>query len=306
MWDTTRVPVPCGLIICYTAIQTPRKCVSRDPVQTTAGESTLAHGFGSRPSWPAGKLIRIRFSMGHTAGASSASALWAFFDKTYCISLDEREDRRQEAGRQFRAVGLADRVEFVIVKKHPVDNEQGIYESHLECCRRGIRAGARTMLIFEDDIVFDRFNTKVLSDCVHFLSTQADWKILFFGCLTSGSRRTANASVLKVRYRSLAHAYAVQRSFAETLLAQPWRRLPFDELLSGLSEEYFAAYPSFAFQSNARTDNRRLGKVDRFRRLCGGLLRIQKMDEFYHRNKWMMIAVHALLIMILLMLVAGN
>lgn len=305
MGCAARVPVPRGLIICYTAIPAPRKCVLRNRVQTSAWESSAAHRSGSCLSWPAGKLKGGRFSVGHTVGASSASALWAFFDKTYCISLDEREDRRQEAERQFRAVGLADRVEFVIVKKHAVDNERGIHESHLECFRRGIRAGARTMLIFEDDIIFDRFSTKVLSDCVHFLSTHADWKILFFGCLTAGSRRTANASVLKVRYRSLAHAYAIQRSFAETLLTMPWRR-PYDELLSSLAGEYYAAYPSFAFQSNARTDNMRLGKVDRFRRLCGGLSRIQKMDEFYHRNKWGVIGVHVFLIVILLMLVAGN
>jgi GR25 family glycosyltransferase involved in LPS biosynthesis len=242
--------------------------------------------------------------VGHTTGSASSSAPWTFFDKTYCISLDEREDRRQEAERQFRAVGLADRVEFVIVKKHPVDNEQGIYESHMECLRRGIRAGARTMLIFEDDIVFNRFSTHVLSDCVDFLSTHADWKILFFGCLSSGSQRTANASVLKVRYRSLTHAYVVRRSFAETLLSMPWRNIPYDALLGTLAGDYYAAYPSFAFQSNARTDNLRKRKIDRFRRVCGGLQKIQKMNEWYHRNRLAVIGIHIFLIMLLLLLVA--
>ena len=83
-------------------------------------------------------------------------------------------------------------------------------------CERESDADARTMLIFEDDIVFDRFSVKVLADCVHFLSTTSAWKIFFFGCLSSGSKRTENNSVLKVHYRSLTHAYAVQRSFAET------------------------------------------------------------------------------------------
>lgn len=265
-----------------------------------------ARSIGTSPFRAGWQTERVGFAVGHATGLPSSSALWAFFDKAYCISLDEREDRRQQAGRQFRAVGLADRVEFVIVKKDPVDNERGIYESHMECLRRGIRAGARTMLIFEDDVVFDRFSSQVLSDCVDFLSRHADWKILFFGCLTSGSRRTANASVLKVRYRSLAHAYAVQRGFAETLLALRRRQLPYDAVLSGMAEEYYAAYPSFAFQSNARTDNLRLGKLDRWRRLCGGLTRIQKMNEFYHRHKWMVIGVHVFLIMMLLMLMAGD
>ncbi len=244
--------------------------------------------------------------MGQAIDASSAAALWAFFDKAYCISLDEREDRRKEAERQFRRVGLANRVEFVIVRSHPVDNEQGIYESHMECLRRGIHAGARSLLVFEDDIVFERFNADVLADCVRFLSTHADWKMFFFGCLTSGSRKTPNRSVQKVRYRSLSHAYAVQHDFAEALLARPWKQLPYDVLLRSLGEEYYAAYPAFAFQSDARTNNLRLDRLDRWRRVWGGLRRIQKMDEFYHRHKWVVIGVHVFLIVILLMLVAGH
>lgn len=244
--------------------------------------------------------------MGQGTGEPSLDALWGFFDKAYCISLDEREDRRQEAVRQFQNVGLLGRVEFVIVKKHPVDNERGIYESHQECFRRGIEAGARNMLVFEDDVVFDRFSVRVLANCVRFLSADADWRIFFFGCLISGCRKSGHASVLQVRYRSLSHAYAVQRGFAERLLSLPWRRQPYDALLSRLGGEYYAAYPAFAFQSNARTDNTRFGAMDRWRRLCGGLLRIQKMNEFYHQNKWMVIGVHVFLIAILLMLAVGD
>jgi hypothetical protein len=246
------------------------------------------------------------FIMGQATEAPSSATLWDFFDNVYCISLDEREDRRQEAQRQFRSVGLAERVEFVIVKKHPIDNEKGIYESHMECLRRGLRSGACRMLIFEDDVIFERFSQRVLSDCIHFLSTHADWKMFFFGCLTRGSWRTANPCVSKIRYRSLTHAYVIQCRFAETLLAQPWRRLPFDALLESLAEDYYAAYPSFAFQSNSRTDNLRLSRLDRWRRVFGGLVRIQKMDEFYHRHPWMVIAAHIFLIGIFLMLVAGS
>jgi GR25 family glycosyltransferase involved in LPS biosynthesis len=236
-------------------------------------------------------------------GASSPSQPWSFFDKVYCISLDERKDRREEATKQFSKVGLADRVEFVIVKRHPLDAEQGIYESHMACFRMGIRDGARTMVIFEDDVVFDRFNPDVLEDCVHFLSTTSSWNIFFFGCLSSGIERTMHNSVLKVRYQSLAHAYVVNRIYAEALLELPWRHVPYDVLLRSLAGDYYAAYPSFAFQSNARTDNTRNLKIDRMRRLFGGLLRIQKMNEFYHRNRWTMIGIHVFLILVLMILV---
>ncbi len=41
---------------------------------------------------------------------------WEFFDRIYCISLEEREDRRLAATAQFSRVGLDGKVEFIIVK----------------------------------------------------------------------------------------------------------------------------------------------------------------------------------------------
>lgn len=242
---------------------------------------------------------------GHLAEAPEPGSSWAFFDRAYCISLDERPDRRQEAERQFRRVGLGGRVEFVVVPKDPVDPERGIHSSHMECFRRGIRAGARTMLVFEDDIVFDRFDPAVLAVCCRFMAA-ADWNMFFFGCLTAGSRRTDSPAVLQVRYRGLTHAYAVRRDFAESLLVHPWRGQPYDMLLKERCEGFYAAYPSFAFQSNAATDNLRLRQLDRLRRLCGGLARIQKMNEFYHRHRWAVVAAHVLLIAGLLALAARS
>ena len=233
---------------------------------------------------------------------SSLTALWAHFDTIYCISLDERQDRRRAARVQFDKVGLADRVEFVVVEKHPVDAEQGIYESHMACMRKAIAADARTMMIFEEDIVFDRFNEAVLADCVDFLSTTSSWKIFFLGCLVYRSRKTGKRAVLKVRYRSLTHAYVVERRFAEMLVERPWRKIPYDILLRHMAKNAYAVHPAFAFQSNARTDNMRLLMLDRFRRLCGGLARIQKMNEWFHYNRLAIIGVHIFIIAFLLML----
>ena len=112
--------------------------------------------------------------------------------------------------------------------------------------------------------------------------------------------------MLKVRYRSLTHAYAVERRFAEMLVAMPWTKTPYDTLLRHVAEDAFAAHPAFAFQSNARTDNKRLLMLDRFRRMCGGLARIQKMNEWFHRNRLAVIGIHIFVILFLLMLAARS
>ena len=225
---------------------------------------------------------------------------WEYFDKIYCISLDEREDRQAEAKIQFDKIGLLDKVEFVIVKKHPHDCEQGIFESHMICIKKGICAGAKNIVIFEDDIQFERFSPTSLKNCIDFLSTHLHWHFLFFGCLVSGSKRTANKSVLKVKYRSLSHAYVLNRNFAESLIKIPWQGIAYDDMLRSLAGSFYMIYPSFAFQGNSRSDNSRYARLDKFRRLCGGLSRIQKLNEFYHHYKIIIIALHIILILLVL------
>ncbi|NNL75783.1 MAG: glycosyltransferase [Desulfobacterales bacterium] len=232
--------------------------------------------------------------------AEAAKNDWEYFDKIYCISLKDRIDRQAEAKIQFGKVGLSDKVEFVIVPKHPHNCEEGIYDSHLACLKSAIQAGAGNVVIFEDDILFDRFSPARLKNCIDFLSANPDWNALFFGCLVSSSKRTQNESVLKIKYRCLAHAYALNRRFAETIIKTPWREIPYDDMLSKHSKNFYAIYPSFAFQSNSRTDNNRNVRLDKIRRWCGGLWRIQKINEFYHRHLIAVIATHIILIVIIL------
>src|SRR5512137_2836865 len=93
---------------------------------------------------------------------------WDFFDRIYCISVEERRDRRQAVTTQFDKVGLAGKVEFVIVKRHPLDVEQGMYESHMACLHKGLEAGAERIVVFEDDVLFDRFDAGRFSQCTQF------------------------------------------------------------------------------------------------------------------------------------------
>ena len=156
--------------------------------------------------------------MSQFSPADDSTNPWLAFDRIYCISLAGRTDRREQARAEFRRVGLADRVEFKIVDKHPTNSERGIFESHLQCLRDGLNAGAKRMVVFEDDVVFRRYSPARLRDAVKFLESSNDWRFFFFGCFVSSSRKTSNPSVLKVHYRCLAHAYAVNRIVAEELV----------------------------------------------------------------------------------------
>ena len=234
------------------------------------------------------------------------SEVWRFFDKVYCISLRRRADRRRSARRQFDRVGLSERVEFVLVDAHPEDCEKGIFESHLHCLRKGCEAGARTIAVFEDDVVFDRFSPRRLQAGVDHMAGKADGWMLFFGCLVSSSRPTECRWLRRVRYRSLAHGYAVSGSCAQRLSQRSWTRVPFDTMLSTADCRQYAICPSFAFQSNSRSDNDRHRMLTLFRQLIGGLGFIQRMNEYYHCHRPAIIILHlAAIAGILLALLAG-
>lgn len=229
--------------------------------------------------------------------------VWDFFDRIYCISLEERTDRRQAAANSFAKVGLTGKVEFVLVKPHPSNRERGMYESHMTCLRKGLESGADSILVFEDDIIFDRFNAAHFKQSINFLEQHPTWKVFLLGALIRASRKTGNPFIQKIRYQSLAHAYALNRPYAETLAYQPWQGIVIDTIFRPLKDDIYAVYPMFAFQNDFTSDNDKKYKgLELFRRLCGGLERIQKVNEFYQRHKFGVIVIHVLIILTFLFL----
>ncbi len=224
---------------------------------------------------------------------------WAAVERIYCISLDEREDRRTQAAREFASAGLADRVEYHVVPKHR-DPEKGCFESHIACISKGFRAGAERILVFEDDIRFERFHPEILEKAMTFLEKEPDWHMLFLGCMVRRSRRTRHPGILRVRFRSLTHAYILRRDFAAGLVDRPWHGVPFDDFIRDLRDDHsYAVHPAFVFQSDSRSDNERYLPLDRFRRLCGGLIRLQKLDEFLHLHRPLLVAIHVMALLAL-------
>jgi GR25 family glycosyltransferase involved in LPS biosynthesis len=217
---------------------------------------------------------------------------WELFDKVYCISLKERQDRRATARRQFERTGLGDRVEFHLVDKHPEDAEQGIYESHLACLEAGLAAGAQTILVFEDDVLLHPMDAQLALRLTGALAIEG-WELLCLGALVYGSRATEAPGVRRIRYRALTHAYAVTAATARRLVALPWEGLPYDGMLRREIGQAYALYPAIAFQSDAPSDNEKHPRLERFRLWFGGLKRVQRINEFYYRHHRLLLILHA-------------
>ncbi len=251
----------------------------------------------------AGFAVGGRLTSGHKKKVANArqehpslEPVWNRIDRIYCISLEGRTDRQASALEQFYRVGLDGKVTFHIARPHPTNCEQGIFESHQACLKMGLDAGARHILVFEDDVVFGRFyGSRLASGIEYFLNTN-DGDILFLGCLVSGSRATGTPSVRRIQYRALTHAYLIRPSLARMIIDSPWDHIPYDVWLRNRIDNPFALYPAIAFQSNSPSDNSRHRTLDGIRRLFGGLRFIQMVNERYHRFRYAVIAVHLLVI----------
>ncbi len=223
---------------------------------------------------------------------------WIFFDRIYCISLDGRSDRRELARKQFAAIGILERVEFVIVEKHPEDQEKGIFESHIICLKKGLEQNAQHILIFEDDVFFQRFDQKALGEALDLLGGISGWNALFLGCITNGSRKTRKRSLVKIKYRCLSHAYGVHHAFAKRIIFEQWDGTPYDMVLQKYNSEFYALYPMCAFQGLSGTDNQTV-LIDRLRRFLGGLPFIQKANELYQNHKVLLLLSHAAIVLLI-------
>lgn len=228
--------------------------------------------------------------------SNTLAPIWQRIDRIYCISLEDRGDRRIGSQAEFNRVGLTGKVEYHIAQRHPGDCEQGIFESHQACLKKGLDAGARHILVFEDDVGFGRIDPSRLTAGIDFFMETDCCQALFLGCLCEGSRATTMRGVRRIRYRCLAHAYLVRRQPALRIADAPWRRIPYDTLLKKMIGQTFALYPSIAFQNDSPSDNARHRTLDRFRRRLGGLRFIQAVNERYHRFRAAVLAAHGVLV----------
>ena len=239
--------------------------------------------------------------MGAVRDAIRRQLGWGFFDAIYCITVNSRPDRLEAAKKQFALAGLEGLVQFLVVARDVEDPARGIYRSHQRCLSLGLAAGGQRILIFEDDVFFRDCNQERLRDACQFLQETGEWDAFFLGCLTDGSRPTGQDAVVRVRYRCLAHAYALNRPFAERIVREPWRGVPIDGLLRSVGGHFFAIRPMCAFQGRAGSDNNTVW-IDRLRTLFGGLPFIQNGNEIYHNNKVSFLLLHLVIVAVVVAL----
>jgi len=160
-----------------------------------------------------------------------------YFDRVAVINLSSRPDRLKSIVGELTALGFDSA--SIQVPNAPITKESdgfpsrgvhGNFLSHLGILKDAQNAGARRILVVEDDAIFSRHARKVITqDNLIREVDKYDWAMWFLGHSISRSIRSEKGSVIPTQSEFIwAHAYAVNGQslpelidFMENMIAQP-------------------------------------------------------------------------------------
>ncbi|MDQ3803214.1 MAG: glycosyltransferase family 25 protein [Acidobacteriota bacterium] len=139
------------------------------------------------------------------------------FPYKVCINLDRRPDRWRQMRLKFGRHGIdsvrrfpaldGDELE-IPAHWHHTAGAYGCLRSHLEVVREARRLGVPAVLIFEDDVVFDRHLQQKFGAYVEQLPS--DWDMLYFGALHKDEPIRVSDHVARITEANSTYAYALR------------------------------------------------------------------------------------------------
>lgn len=128
------------------------------------------------------------------------------FQKIYCINLDRRTDRWQDANALFHRYGIS------VERVSGIEDDipwNGLRRTVIDIFKRAIDDGSESILILEDDIdwgdeFYDRFN-----ECWNVLPD--DWDMFYFSAAHQYWPPKHNDFLFKLTWSTAAHAIAFKR-----------------------------------------------------------------------------------------------
>lgn len=158
-----------------------------------------------------------------------------YFEKIYCINLDNRKDRWELAQSEFKKIGILDKVERFSAVEDESPNK-GCYESNMQVVKLAKKNNFKNVLIFEDDVAFYKdYDEQKLQKAIEVLKTK-DWEFFYLGGLERRIAPRKQYNRLKNKWsgeydetidylwncRSVAwtHSYAVNSTFYDTMMKE--------------------------------------------------------------------------------------
>jgi len=135
-----------------------------------------------------------------------------FFDKIYCINLDERMDRWVSAKNELEKNGIYNYKRFSAIKNEI--GHLGCRDSHIEVIKDAKKNNYNKILILEDDFVFINDDKTLINNILTQLS-DLDWELFYFGAtvhLYDGKLTKVSENIVLTNFAYTTHSYAINSS----------------------------------------------------------------------------------------------
>ena len=171
---------------------------------------------------------------------------WSFIDKCVCICLLENKYNVSPLRAHCEQIGLTLSMEFVT--RHKDGGIVGCFHSHRKVMQDALNESRNNMLVFEDDA--RPFSNTISSDVVTHIKQcvqSADWDIIYIGYMPHPLARLTNSQFTGLSHCTkswMAHAYIINRSYMENIVAYNGPPYHIDMLLVDNTKKHKSYYVS--------------------------------------------------------------
>ncbi|MFN3356355.1 MAG: glycosyltransferase family 25 protein [Pseudomonas sp.] len=159
-------------------------------------------------------------------------------DGVLCISLRERQDRRDLITKEFAGSGLT--IEFLLVDLDKENPERGCFDSHIKCATIALSRNYKNILILEDDATFIGLPQKQLTQISNFL-VKKNPELFYLGATLGKLWLTWSSGIARYRTKG-AFAYILSsEGCSKVVNFSPYSGRAIDQIFS----KNFKAYGAF-------------------------------------------------------------
>lgn len=191
-------------------------------------------------------------------------------DAVFCISIHDREDRRELIRQEFS--DLDHEIEFILVERDQENPERGCFNSHIKCAKLALERNYNRILILEDDATFIKPSSKQLRWTNSFLNVRNP-ELLYLGGVLGRMWMIPFPHIVRCRLTGT-HAYILSKKACEKFIQQTYSGIAIDSFYC----KFFRAYSLYPMVSQQQPETLSQSDITDYRNIDTST---QVKDEHY-------------------------
>lgn len=147
------------------------------------------------------------------------------FKNIYCINLDSRTDKWEQAQTEFKTHNIDGVKRFSAIKGNPdnlptklLPGEVGCLLSHLQIIKEAKEKNLDNIVVFEDDIIFHKEFNSLFNEFIK--QVPADWNMIYFAGNHQGPTQKIMPNIMRLSYTFTTHAYIMKNTMFDRVISE--------------------------------------------------------------------------------------